>query len=33
MIALEELPGLDLSAENVARAAEELFYRACPNQP
>ncbi len=33
MIALEELPGQDLSAENVARAAEELFHRACSNQP
>jgi ADP-heptose:LPS heptosyltransferase len=33
MIALEELPGQDLSAENVARAAEGLFHRACSNQP
>jgi len=33
MIALEELPGQDLSAENVARAAEGLFHRACSKQP
>jgi ADP-heptose:LPS heptosyltransferase len=33
MIALEELPGQDLSAENVARVAEGLLHGACSNQP